>query len=156
MQQSVLGLSVLLAPRTCCLYNVMCAPSLYAVWLWGKDGEDIAREHMQADKTPQLQKETSEQDAPETRGGSYAGAREAPSSQGGPCCRGSAGEAQGSGWRGGEGNCCLRVGISGTWPIVDHACGCAFALHGITAVQRRRYLNEVSSNCLLVYSQQQG
>lgn len=38
---------------------------------------------MQADKTPQLQKETSEQEAPETRGGSYAGAREAPTSQGG-------------------------------------------------------------------------
>ncbi|GAB4822834.1 hypothetical protein N2152v2_009880 [Parachlorella kessleri] len=49
-------------------------------WLWA-NGEDVARENMQADKTPQLQKETSEQDDPETRGGSYAGAREAPSGQ---------------------------------------------------------------------------
>lgn len=37
---------------------------------------------MQADKTPQLQKATSEQDDPETRGGSYAGARETPTTQG--------------------------------------------------------------------------
>lgn len=44
------------------------------------NGEDIAREHLGADKEPQIQKETSENGAPETAGGAYA-SRDSPRAQ---------------------------------------------------------------------------
>jgi hypothetical protein len=44
------------------------------------DGEDVAREHLHADVTPQLQKESSEQGASPTAGGAY-GSRDDPSAQ---------------------------------------------------------------------------
>ncbi|PSC76388.1 zinc finger lsd1 subclass family isoform C [Micractinium conductrix] len=47
----------------------------------GKDGEDVAREHLKGtEETPQLQKETSQQGASTTAGGAYA-SRDDPKSQ---------------------------------------------------------------------------
>ena len=51
---------------------------------WARaNGEDVAREHLHAELEPQLQKETSEEGAPETRGGAYA-SRDSPRAQAAP------------------------------------------------------------------------
>lgn len=57
----------------------------------GRDGEDVARENLQADKTPQLQKGTSDQGAPETAGGAY-GSRDSPRAQAAPPTEGKSDE----------------------------------------------------------------
>ena len=44
------------------------------------NGKDVAREHLHAEEEPQLQKETSDQGAPETAGGAYA-SRDSPRAQ---------------------------------------------------------------------------
>jgi hypothetical protein len=49
--------------------------------VWGKDGEEIAREHLHAEEEPQIQKETSEKGSPQTAGGAYA-SRDSPRAQG--------------------------------------------------------------------------
>ncbi|EFN59543.1 hypothetical protein CHLNCDRAFT_138220 [Chlorella variabilis] len=61
----------------------MARRGLHSSASWGQDGEDVAREHMQADKTPQLQKETSEKGASTTSGGAYS-SRDDPRAQAAP------------------------------------------------------------------------
>lgn len=48
-----------------------------------RNGEDIAREHLGAEKEPQIQKEMSEKGAKETAGGAYA-SRDSPRAMAGP------------------------------------------------------------------------
>jgi uncharacterized OsmC-like protein len=55
------------------------------------NGEDVAREHLGADKEPQIKKETSEQGAPETAGGAYA-SRDSPRAQAAPPTEGKSDE----------------------------------------------------------------